>query len=34
VLIHDQTVGRTTNGHGFVKDMTLAELNDVDESER
>ena len=25
VLIHDHTVDRTTDGHGFVKDMTLAE---------
>lgn len=26
VLIHDETLERTTNGHGFVKDYTLDEL--------
>lgn len=26
VLIHDETLDRTTNGHGFVKDYTLDEL--------
>jgi glycerophosphoryl diester phosphodiesterase len=26
VIIHDETVDRTTNGHGFVKDHTLIEL--------
>ena len=26
VLIHDQTVDRTTDGHGLVRDMTYAEL--------
>jgi glycerophosphoryl diester phosphodiesterase len=30
VLIHDHTVDRTTDGHGFVKDMTLAELAGLD----
>ena len=30
VLIHDHTVDRTTDGHGFVKDMTLAELKKLD----
>ncbi len=30
VLIHDHTVDRTTNGHGFVKDLTLAELKKLD----
>jgi glycerophosphoryl diester phosphodiesterase len=30
VLIHDHSVDRTTNGHGFVKDMTLAELKKLD----
>lgn len=30
VLIHDHTVDRTTNGHGFVKDLTLAELKQLD----
>jgi len=26
VVIHDETVDRTTNGHGYVKDLTLNEL--------
>lgn len=26
VVIHDETVDRTTNGNGFVKDMTLRQL--------
>ena len=26
LLIHDETLDRTTNGHGFVKDYTLDEL--------
>ncbi len=26
VVIHDETVDRTTDGHGFVRDYTLAEL--------
>ena len=30
MLIHDHTVDRTTNGHGFVKDLTLAELKKLD----
>jgi glycerophosphoryl diester phosphodiesterase len=30
VLIHDYTVDRTTDGRGFVKDMTLAELKKLD----
>jgi glycerophosphoryl diester phosphodiesterase len=30
VLIHDHTVDRTTDGHGFVKDMTLTELKRLD----
>lgn len=30
VLIHDHTVNRTTNGQGYVKDMTLAELKRLD----
>jgi glycerophosphoryl diester phosphodiesterase len=30
VLIHDETVDRTTNGKGFVKDQTLAELKALD----
>ena len=29
VLIHDLTVDRTTNGQGFVKDMTLEELKQL-----
>lgn len=30
VAIHDPTVDRTTNGHGKVADMTLAELQQLD----
>jgi glycerophosphoryl diester phosphodiesterase len=30
VAIHDDTVDRTTNGHGKVHDMTLAELRKLD----
>jgi glycerophosphoryl diester phosphodiesterase len=30
VVIHDETVNRTSNGKGFVKDMTLAELQKLD----
>ena len=30
VLIHDHTVDRTTDGRGFVRDMTLAELRRLD----
>ncbi len=30
VLIHDETVNRTTNGEGKVRDMTLAELKTLD----
>lgn len=29
-LIHDYTLGRTTNGHGDVKDKTWAELSQLD----
>ena len=34
VLIHDHTVDRTTNGHGFVRDMTLEELKVLDAGSR
>ena len=30
VLIHDETVDRTTNGSGLVEEMTLAELKELD----
>jgi glycerophosphoryl diester phosphodiesterase len=30
VVIHDFTVGRTTDGTGYVKDLTLAELKRLD----
>lgn len=30
VMIHDHTVDRTTNGKGFVKDKTLAEIRALD----
>lgn len=30
VLIHDETVNRTTNGNGFVKDYTYSELSKLD----
>jgi glycerophosphoryl diester phosphodiesterase len=30
VAMHDDTVDATTNGHGFVRDMTLAELKAID----
>lgn len=30
VVIHDQTVDRTTNGSGFVRDLTLEEIKELD----
>jgi len=30
VVIHDETVDRTTNGHGYVKDLTFNELRRLD----
>ncbi|RMG85713.1 MAG: glycerophosphodiester phosphodiesterase [Chloroflexi bacterium] len=30
VVIHDESVDATTNGHGFVRDMTLAQLRELD----
>jgi len=32
VVIHDETVDRTTDGTGFVRDMTLAQLKALDAS--
>lgn len=32
VIIHDELVDRTTNGHGFVKDFTYEELSKLDAS--
>src|SRR5438105_7599930 len=30
IVIHDETLERTTNGHGLVRDHTLAELEQLD----
>ncbi|MFC4713173.1 glycerophosphodiester phosphodiesterase [Planococcus dechangensis] len=30
IVIHDEKVNRTTNGKGYVKDLTLAELKNLD----
>ena len=30
VVIHDETVNRTSNGNGFIKDMTCKELKQLD----
>ncbi|HIE18948.1 TPA: glycerophosphodiester phosphodiesterase [Candidatus Bathyarchaeota archaeon] len=30
VVIHDETMDRTTNGHGYVKDLTLNEIRRLD----
>lgn len=30
VVIHDETIDRTSDGHGFIKDMTLLELRSFD----
>ncbi|MEM1602801.1 MAG: glycerophosphodiester phosphodiesterase family protein, partial [Candidatus Bathyarchaeia archaeon] len=30
VVIHDETVDRTTNGHGYVRDMTFEEIRKLD----
>lgn len=30
VVIHDETIDRTSNGSGYVKDLTLAQLRDYD----
>ena len=30
VVIHDESINRTSNGQGFVKDMTLKELKEYD----
>jgi glycerophosphoryl diester phosphodiesterase len=33
VVIHDTTVDRTTNGHGYVSDFSLAEIKGLDAGE-
>jgi glycerophosphoryl diester phosphodiesterase len=33
IVIHDETLDRTTNGHGLVRDHTLAELRELDAGE-
>src|SRR5438105_123929 len=30
IVIHDETLDRTTNGHGYIKDHTLTELRRLD----
>ena len=30
VVIHDQTLERTTDGHGLVSEVTLSELKNLD----
>ena len=30
VIMHDETVDRTTNGHGYVRELTLNELRSLD----
>ncbi len=30
VVIHDERIGRTTSGKGFIKDLTLKEIKDYD----
>jgi len=30
IVIHDATVGRTTDGHGYIKDMNLSEIKALD----
>ena len=30
VVMHDADVSRTTDGHGYIKDMTLAEIKELD----
>jgi glycerophosphoryl diester phosphodiesterase len=30
ILMHDQTVDRTTDGHGAIRDLTLAEIKQLD----
>ena len=32
VICHDETVDRTTNGKGYIKDITLEELQKLDAS--
>ena len=34
VVIHDETVDRTSNGHGYVKDFTLSELKKLNVNKR
>jgi len=34
IIMHDESVDRTTNGAGWVKDLTLAQIKELDASEK
>jgi glycerophosphoryl diester phosphodiesterase len=34
IVLHDHSVDRTTDGHGFAADLTLAEINELDAGAR